>query len=749
VTTEYREVFNNSVFGDIGLSKRVSNLEDTYVRLEIFEEVSSTSGTLSVPTGASIVLDQFTEDVDAICTVIPTSGERPLEEIETDSVGNLITVSLSGTGNADYTLSGTPQGAQYAIQYVVDTQLINLPNVNRDSILNTDEVQEPFEFLKFDITSGHDTAEGELAWNDTEGTLNIGLKGGTVNLQTGQEVVDRARNTEGSQIDNGQVVFISGASGAISEIQKPIATNPAEAPRTYAVATEDIANNQLGYVTLVGKVRDVNTTGSLYSETWADGEILYLSATVDGGLTKVRPTPPNTGVVIGVVLRAHATEGVLGVNPTVIQAHSLSSDVLISSIADNDITYWDTNVWKNAGINEIGTSLTQGSDLFAGANGVISEDNANKFWDDTNKRQGFGTNTPEEEIHAFKTGDVTSLLLENSTGFNTHILRNYSNTEFHGGFFIAQRAKGTKASPLKNTLNNTIFTFDAAGYDGSDFVRGGQIIGKVQNTPADSAGFVDFYWAFRTTTVAGVLRDSLQILADGDARLPFDDQKLLFGSGNGVLTSSTADVSFSYNGTDFILDTGLLNPSDFIVDCGTEKTIELVETVWDDLKIPVTAIRLGGASAPTETAYKGGSVLAFGTAVSDKITFDVQLPHEWKEGTDIKLHIHWTIPTSGAGGGAENVKWDATYSWANINSTFPAESSASVTVDVQNDVLDDHMVDTVVTISGSGKTLSSMLICSLSRDVAVADDYGDDAYLIEVDFHYEIDTMGSRQEFIK
>ena len=85
-----------------------------------------------------------------------------------------------------------------------------------------------------------------------------------------------------------------------------------------------------------------------------------------------------------------------------------------------------------------------------------------------------------------------------------------------------------------------------------------------------------------------------------------------------------------------------------------------------------------------------------------------------------------------------------------MGSTFPGESSQTVTVDVQNDVIHDHMYDDIGSdISGAGKTISSILICSLKRDTGVANDYASAAYLVEIDFHYEIDTIGSRTEAAK
>jgi len=45
------------------------------------------------------------------------------------------------------------------------------------------------------------------------------------------------------------------------------------------------------------------------------------------------------------------------------------------------------------------TGATQGSVLFAGASGVLAQDNANLFWDDANNRLGIGTNAPSTPLH--------------------------------------------------------------------------------------------------------------------------------------------------------------------------------------------------------------------------------------------------------------------------------------------------------------------------------------------------------------
>ena len=75
--------------------------------------------------------------------------------------------------------------------------------------------------------------------------------------------------------------------------------------------------------------------------------------------------------------------------------------------------------------------------------------------------------------------------------------------------------------------------------------------------------------------------------------------------------------------------------------------------------------------------------------------------------------------------------------------------SLSHTRDVQNDSADDHVLTDIADLTGTGMKISSILLCSLKRDVGVANDYGSDAYLLESDFHFEMDTIGSRQEMTK
>lgn len=168
--------------------------------------------------------------------------------------------------------------------------------------------------------------------------------------------------------------------------------------------------------------------------------------------------------------------------------------------------------------------------------------------------------------------------------------------------------------------------------------------------------------------------------------------------------------------------------------------------VWDDHPVPVSSIRLPASAAPSEVDYKGGKVLAFSKSATNSLYFNAQLPHGWKEGTAIEFHIHTVFPDGNAG----NARWRFTQSWADIGEDFPAETTYDVTV-ASPENADNHRInDLVASIDGTGKTLSSCLICSLSRlGGDGADTYDNVVYLISMDFHIQKDTMGSRSELVK
>jgi hypothetical protein len=156
---------------------------------------------------------------------------------------------------------------------------------------------------------------GELSYNIAEDTFDLTHLNGVVQ-QIGFETFMRVANDTGSTIPNGSVVGFAGVNGEI-KVAPYIADGSVPELYFVGVTTFDIEDGVAGPVTLYGKVRGMDTTGTSVSETWATGDILYASPTTAGAFTKVRPTAPDAVIVVAAVLKVDATAGEIMVRPTI------------------------------------------------------------------------------------------------------------------------------------------------------------------------------------------------------------------------------------------------------------------------------------------------------------------------------------------------------------------------------------------------------------------------------------------------
>ena len=197
--------------------------------------------------------------------------------------------------------------------------------------------------------------------------------------------------------------------------------------------------------------------------------------------------------------------------------------------------------------------------------------------------------------------------------------------------------------------------------------------------------------------------------------------------------------------------------SNFAVETDGTVRMDGAATVWDDLRVPLSEPSTGKV-LPDWSGFPygdNGSVAYinwFRSSGIDEMYFVVQLPHDWNEGTTIFPHIHWTPSEDGSG----VPRWGLQYAWANIGDVFPSYTTiyGSVRIPSQtgNLVKSSHYLTPFDSggIAGTGKTISSMLVCRIFRDGDHADDtFTGLAGALEVDFHYERNTLGSREEYTK
>lgn len=214
-------------------------------------------------------------------------------------------------------------------------------------------------FVTLDTTVTPVPGVAKLQWDPDNGTAQLGLVGGNVNLQLGQEELVYVLNSTGTAFTDMQVVRVTGAQGNRLQVALAQANGESTSANSLAVVTEPIANNAQGFATRGGLVNNVDTSA------FAEGAALWLSPTTPGGITSTKPTAPNHLVLIGWCVRSHATVGKIFVH--IQNGYELDElhDVLITGVATNDFLVRNGSVWENQTPAEARASMGLGSAALA------------------------------------------------------------------------------------------------------------------------------------------------------------------------------------------------------------------------------------------------------------------------------------------------------------------------------------------------------------------------------------------------
>ena len=336
------------------------------------------------------------------------------------------------TGKLDYYETGSSSG----VPYVGATQNVDLG-----------EYQIKAGQLELDQTPTQTNNIGVISWNDTTGTAQLRLKGGVVDLNIGQDLIVRAVNkiTPNTNVTkaNYQAVRVSGATGQRLSFKLAQADADINSASTIGLIAENINTNQEGFIMTVGQLTEINTTGSLQGETWADGDVLYLSPTTAGQITNIKPTAPQHLVIIGYVEYAHAVHGKIYVKvDNGYELGELHDVAYPTTLANGEILQYNGSTlrWENtvpkiqllaqASPNTTHTGTTNNTLVYSkliDANKVGTGDGlqiATKF----TKPAGSAAN-PTVRIYV-----NTSASLSGAT-----LLATYATTNLNGRFFLVER----------------------------------------------------------------------------------------------------------------------------------------------------------------------------------------------------------------------------------------------------------------------------------------------------------------------
>lgn len=198
-------------------------------------------------------------------------------------------------------------------------------------------------------------------------------------------------------------------------------------------------------------------------------------------------------------------------------------------------------------------------------------------------------------------------------------------------------------------------------------------------------------------------------------------------------------------------DIGLTADTDLIQIAAASVTVNgdfyLGVPVYEDIRVNLTQAQLGPANNPGFDVFQSAvRAYHFDPDADEELFFNVQIPHGYKYGTDLEPHIHWTPTTTNTAA----VRWCLEYTLAELDGTFGASTTICVADDGDGTAY-KHQIADLGNIDGSAiDTLSAVLVCRIYRDADDGTDlYTGDAAGLDVDFHYQVDTIGSAGEFTK
>lgn len=162
-------------------------------------------------------------------------------------------------------------------------------------------------YMTFPAIEAPEHSTGRLYYDSVEDALTYYNSVAGMSNQIGRELWVRVKNTTGTTIPEGKVVYISGSVDNIATVQ--LASNRLySTSRIIGITTTTIVSGGgVGYVTFFGSINGLNT------DSYTLGDILYLSNNA-GDMSNVPPTGGGFKVRVGIVTKKGISDGRIDVN---------------------------------------------------------------------------------------------------------------------------------------------------------------------------------------------------------------------------------------------------------------------------------------------------------------------------------------------------------------------------------------------------------------------------------------------------
>jgi hypothetical protein len=555
--------------------------------------------------------------------------------------------------SASYALSASfAQTASYGINVTISGSISNV------------------DYIDFNTGSAVPTwKSGRVYWDNTDGCLAVYNAEQDITLQVGQENWTRVSNRTGTTITNGTAVRIIGAHGDVPEIERAqsiaVSGSVNLLNQILGIATHDIEDNSIGYITTQGLVRGLNTNA------FNDGDTLFVGTGSSGVLQNTAPRAPFEIIPIGVCVKASpGTSGIIYVAvQEPIDFSDLSSVLVSGSYHYGDLwtyvpsgsfgvwthtnrlsgSYSVTGSWSATSftgslqgtsswaLNAITASYVTGS-IFTNANSAASASFAqtasfvlNAVSSSFATSASFASTVPASGIIGLSLSQIATGSVTASVSPTQFTVTSASITEF--------TVTGTGVT-IGNATTDTHRVTGSLNVSGSATIVGNTRITGSLNVNAESTN-ISFYNTAGTQFIGSIGRNSsagLGIQAD------LADLRLSVGgfAGNIVLDSTSRAASLIR----LVSTSGTVVSSSFTVFTGSAVEFQVTNT----------GVKIGNAITDTHTVT--GSLNISGSVTATNFTGSLFGTSSWANNaisSSYALTASYALTSGGGGGGVSFV----------------------------------------------------------------------------------------------
>lgn len=186
--------------------------------------------------------------------------------------------------------------------------------------------------------------------------------------------------------------------------------------------------------------------------------------------------------------------------------------------------------------------------------------------------------------------------------------------------------------------------------------------------------------------------------------------------------------------------------ADININCGTDKTLVLTETVWQDVQFQVSSGRVAAANFPDWDSAFTTNTGEYKFDVDDYIDLAAnEMPHNWKEGTTIKPHLHLALDGANSSGSNQYAKFTVYIAYADINEVW-TETSQTAELTIPTGTADlTHLLLSMGDLAFTNQLIGTQIKVRVKRIAATGGtEYPNHIFITQYGIHYEIDTLGSR-----